>query len=497
MSVTCRNTPNDSAPATGAEWAADRAMPRTTLRVAGVDDPVVPQAAGGEERGRLALDLLLDRRARSASSASSSKGRPASFRRRPGDDRHHAGQLRRAHHGDAVVGPREHEAGVVGPARHAVVAGAVGGPDHQREVGHRRVRHGVDQLRAVLDDPALLVARADHEPGDVLDEQQRDVAPVAQLDELRALLGLLGEEDAVVGDDADRVAAQRRPSRRRAASRNAGLNSSNRLSSTMRQMISRTSNGARGSASAMPSSSSGSRRGGGAVDDATGARGRPCASSRSATMLAADADRVELVDGEVVGEARACGRASRRRRAPPRRRPRRSPSSPAAGRRGRPWPGPARTPCSRSAPARRRRRRWTDPNTSVMVGMPAADSRVRLRKVAPPGTKISACLGRSAPPDSVRLMSGSRLTRAISWARSDLATVVGEELPPRTVGSLAEITHSTPPTRPMPVTIPPPSGSSVPQPAKGESSRNGESGSSSRSIRSRTSSLPRSRWRRT
>src|SRR3712207_8254201 len=52
--------------------------------------------------------------------------------------------------------------------RSAVVPCAVAGADHQREVRHRRVRHRVDELGAVLDDPALLVAGADHEAGDVL-----------------------------------------------------------------------------------------------------------------------------------------------------------------------------------------------------------------------------------------------------------------------------------------------------------------------------------------
>ena len=51
--------------------------------------------------------------------------------------------------------------------------------------------------------------------------------------------------------------------------------------------------------------------------------------------------------------------------------------------------------------------------------MPAADSRVRSRKTPPPGMKISAWVGRSAPPDSTRLISGSRL------AQRDLAGPLG------------------------------------------------------------------------
>ena len=92
------------------------------------------------------------------------------------------------------------------------------------------------------------------------------------------------------------------------------------------------------------------------------------------------------------------------------------------------------------------------PKTSATVGIPAADSWVRSRNSRPPGMKISAWLGRSAPPDSTRLTSGSRFSRAMSWARNALRTVHGLLDPPRTVGSLAVTTHSTPDTTPMPVT---------------------------------------------
>jgi len=103
-----------------------------------------------------------------------------------------------------------------------------------------------------------------------------------------------------------------------------------------------------------------------------------------------------------------------------------------------------------------------EPNTIVMVGMPAADNWVSRRKLSPPGTKMSACFGRSAPADSVRLTSGSRLARAISMARSPLVTAAGPCAPPFTVGSLAITTHSVPQMAPMPETMPAPSGSSLP-----------------------------------
>ena len=92
------------------------------------------------------------------------------------------------------------------------------------------------------------------------------------------------------------------------------------------------------------------------------------------------------------------------------------------------------------------------PNTTATVGIPAADSRVRSRKIAPPGMKISFWDGRSAPPDSTRLMQGSRLARAMSLARRAFFRLQGLLAPPRTVGSLAVIRHSTPSTTPIPVT---------------------------------------------
>lgn len=58
----------------------------------------------------------------------------------------------------------------------------------------------------MLGDAVALGLGADHEARDVLEEDERDAALGAELDEVGALLGRGGEEDAVVGDDADLVA---------------------------------------------------------------------------------------------------------------------------------------------------------------------------------------------------------------------------------------------------------------------------------------------------
>ena len=89
-----------------------------------------------------------------------------------------------------------------------VVAGAERAADDHGELGHARRGDGGDHLGAVLGDAAGLVVAADHEAGDVLQEQQRDAALVAQLDEVRALERRLAEQHAVVGEDADRVPVQ-------------------------------------------------------------------------------------------------------------------------------------------------------------------------------------------------------------------------------------------------------------------------------------------------
>ena len=98
------------------------------------------------------------------------------------------------------------------------------------------------------------------------------------------------------------------------------------------------------------------------------------------------------------------------------------------------------------------------PNTSEIWGMPAAEAVVMSRKPRPPGTKISLCAGRSAPPLSVSAMVGRRFSRMISLVRRFFRSVYGLLAPPRIVGSLPVIMHSTPSTNPMPLTVPAPTG---------------------------------------
>ena len=55
----------------------------------------------------------------------------------------------------------------------------------------------------MLGDPFRFVFPADHEPRDVLEEQQRDAALLREFDEMRALDRAFAEQNPVVGEDRD------------------------------------------------------------------------------------------------------------------------------------------------------------------------------------------------------------------------------------------------------------------------------------------------------
>ena len=126
------------------------------------------------------------------------------------DGGQHAGGLVAAHHADAGVGPHPEQARRVGAATHAVVAGAERAADDHRELRDGSTGHRGDHLGAGARDALVFVLSPDHEAGDVLQKDQRDLALAAQFDEVRALVGRLGEQDALVGDDAHRHALDMR-----------------------------------------------------------------------------------------------------------------------------------------------------------------------------------------------------------------------------------------------------------------------------------------------
>src|SRR5688572_12305556 len=174
-------------------------------RVGGVDDAVVPEAGGRVVGVALALVLLADRRLESFLVVL----RPLPALRLDAvtlDGREHGSGLLAAHHRDARVGPRPEEARIEGAPAHAVVPRAERAAEDHRELRYSRARHRGHHLRAVLGDAAAFVLAAHHEAGDVLQEEERDAALAGELDEVRALERGLGEEDAVVREDAHRTA---------------------------------------------------------------------------------------------------------------------------------------------------------------------------------------------------------------------------------------------------------------------------------------------------
>ena len=91
---------------------------------------------------------------------------------------------------------------VVGPATHAVIARPEGPADQHGDLGNRRGGDRRDQLCTIFCDAARLVFLTHHKAGDVLQEDERDIALRAQLDKVRTLHGAFGKQHAIVGNDA-------------------------------------------------------------------------------------------------------------------------------------------------------------------------------------------------------------------------------------------------------------------------------------------------------
>ncbi len=120
----------------------------------------------------------------------------------------HLRRLLAAHHRDACIGPHPQETRRVRPTAHAVVASAKGTPDDDRELRDPGAGDGGHHLGAIAGNAAIFVFATDHETGDVLQKEQRDAALRAEFDEMRGFQRRFREQDAVVGDDADRIAPE-------------------------------------------------------------------------------------------------------------------------------------------------------------------------------------------------------------------------------------------------------------------------------------------------
>ena len=180
-----------------------------------------------------------------------------------------------------------------------------------RDLRHLRAGDRGHHLGAVLGDAAGFVFLADHEAGDVLQEQQRNAALAAQLDEMRALQRAFGEQDAVVGEDADRDAVRVRKAgdQRRAVERLELVELASRRPAARSLRARRMA--CRGSAGTMPYEFGGSNSG-----------GSPARRSANVDVFAAvqigddaphDRQRMRVVLG-IDGRRRRIGAHARRRR---------------------------------------------------------------------------------------------------------------------------------------------------------------------------------------
>src|SRR5205085_7072790 len=108
------------------DWRVQRrgkCQPQDVTRLRGVDDPVIPQPRGRVPGIALRLIVLPDRLLEGFGLL----GRP--FVGVTVHGRKYARRLLAAHHADAAIGPGEEEARRIGPAGHAVIAGAEAAAD--------------------------------------------------------------------------------------------------------------------------------------------------------------------------------------------------------------------------------------------------------------------------------------------------------------------------------------------------------------------------------
>src|SRR5712692_3528347 len=163
-----------------ARVSAGSMMPSSQSR----DDAIVPESRGRVIRRTLRFVLVTDSRLELLALA---------LRAESADHGQDDGGLLAAHDTYAGVRPHPKLARLVGAAVHAVVPRAEAAADDYRELRHDAACDRGHHLRAVLGDPTSLVLPADHEAGDILQEDERNAALITELDEVRRLQRRLAE----------------------------------------------------------------------------------------------------------------------------------------------------------------------------------------------------------------------------------------------------------------------------------------------------------------
>src|SRR3546814_2848877 len=79
--------------------------------------------------------------------------------------------------------------------RHHVIGAAIGLARDDRDLGHRRLGIGEEQLCAMLDDAIIFLCGAGQEAGDVDEGDDRNLERVAEADEARRLLRRIRSEE--------------------------------------------------------------------------------------------------------------------------------------------------------------------------------------------------------------------------------------------------------------------------------------------------------------
>lgn len=153
------------------------------------DDPIVPQSSRRIHSVTLLFDPCLELRIN-----------------RLTHRLHNRTQLLRAHNPNLRLWPHPEEPRGVSSSTHTIISCASASTYHDSELGDVSTGDCCDELRAVFGYAAFFGVGADHEATDVLEEDEGDAALGAELDEVCAFEGGFGEEDAVVGEDADGVA---------------------------------------------------------------------------------------------------------------------------------------------------------------------------------------------------------------------------------------------------------------------------------------------------
>ena len=122
----------------------------------------------------------------------------------------HPSRLLTAHHRNPRVGPHKHKAGVIGATTHTVITSPKRPANNHRKLRHISRSHGRYHLGSMLGNTFILILLAHHKASDILQKYQRNLALGTELNKVRAFLGRLTKQNAIVGHNTHGVAKDTR-----------------------------------------------------------------------------------------------------------------------------------------------------------------------------------------------------------------------------------------------------------------------------------------------